>query len=152
MSIFNPKNDELVTDKVQCASEQDIDKAVAAGKAAFATWRKTPSGERTKLMLKFADLAEQHADKIAHLESISMGQPISVAKALVGMQVAQWRYYAGFTDKIPGETFPENGDGFFKMVVYEPLGVCAGISAWNATQFFTGWKVRSISYLKSGPD
>ncbi|KIW60873.1 hypothetical protein, variant [Exophiala xenobiotica] len=92
-------------------------------------------------MLKYADLVEQHSDKISHLESISMGQPIWLAKAIVGMQVASWRYYAGFTDKIPGETYPENGDGFFKMVNYEPLGVCAGISAWNGTQFSVARKI-----------
>lgn len=92
-------------------------------------------------MLKFADLVEQHQAAIAQLESVSMGQPISVAKAIVGLQVANWRYYAGLTDKIPGETFPENGDGFFKMVNYEPLGVCAGIAAWNGTQMFLAWKV-----------
>jgi len=91
-------------------------------------------------MLKFADLVEKHADKIAHLESISMGQPIMVAKAMIGLEVASFRYYAGLTDKIPGETYPENGDGIFKMVNYEPLGVCAGIAAWNGTQLFVGWK------------
>ena len=125
-----------MTDKVQCASEKDIDQAVAAAKLAFPKWKKTPSGERMKIMLKFADLVEQHIDKIAELESVCMGQPIMIAKKLVEMQVAQWRYYSGFCDKIAGQTFPENGDGYFKMVNYEPLGVCAGISAWNATQFF----------------
>jgi aldehyde dehydrogenase (NAD+) len=92
-------------------------------------------------MLKYADLVQQHADKIAHLESISMGQPISIAKLLIGIQVANWRYYAGLTDKIPGETYPENGDDLFKMVNYEPLGVCAGISAWNGTQYSVASKV-----------
>lgn len=94
-------------------------------------------------MLKYADLVEQHVDKIAHLESIAMGQPISIAKVMVSVQISSFRYYAGLTDKIPGESYPENGDGVVKMVNYEPLGVCAGISAWNGTQVFVGWKVRS---------
>ena len=145
MTIHNPKDDSLVTDKVQAASEQDVDRAVAAAKAAFRGWKRTPSGKRSAIMLKYADLVEQHTDKIAHLESISMGQPISVAKKLVEMQVASWRYFAGLTDKIPGETYPENGDGIFKMVNYEPLGVCAGISAWNGTQLFVAWKVRPLN-------
>lgn len=123
------------------ASEQDVDKAVAAAKAAFPKWKKTPSGQRSAIMLKFADLLEQNVDKIAHLTSISMGQPISVAKRIVDMEAAYWRYFAGFTDKIPGESWPENGDDYVKIVNYEPLGVCAGISAWNGTQLFVAMKV-----------
>ena len=92
-------------------------------------------------MLKYADLVDQHANQIAHLESIAMGQPISIAKVMIGVQVASFRYYAGMIDKLPGQSYPENGDGIVKLVNYEPLGVCAGISAWNGTQVFVGWKV-----------
>lgn len=127
---------------MQAAGEQDIDKVVAAAKAAFSKWRRTPSGQRSAIMLKYADLVEQHADQIARLECIAMGQPISIAKVMIGVQIASFRYYAGLTDKIPGQSYPENGDGIVKMVNYEPLGVCAGISAWNGTQVFVGWKVR----------
>ena len=141
MSLYNPNDDSLVTDKVQVASEQDVDSAVAAAKAAFPAWKRTPSAKRSAMMLKYADLLEQHADKIATLESMAMGQPMWLAKLLVVMQATNWRYYAGFTDKIPGETYPENGDGVFKMVNYEPWGVCAGISAWNGTQFSISRKV-----------
>jgi aldehyde dehydrogenase (NAD+) len=129
---------------VQAASEQDVDKAVAAAKAAFKGWRSTPSGQRSAIMLKFADLVEKHTEEIAKLESFAMGHPISISKVLVQLQVAGWRYYAGLTDKIPGETYPVNGDGIFKMVNYEPLGVCAGIAAWNATQLFVAWKVSFV--------
>ncbi|KAJ9637545.1 hypothetical protein H2204_004694 [Knufia peltigerae] len=141
LSVHNPKDDSLVTNKVQVASEQDVDEAVAAAKAAFPQWKRTPSSRRSAIMLKFADLVERHKDAIARLESACMGQPISVAKGIVELQVANWRYFAGLTDKIPGETFPENGDGYFKMVNYEPLGVCAGIAAWNGTQMFLAWKI-----------
>lgn len=50
--------------------------------------------------------------------------------------------YAGFADKIGGEMFPEDGnDGTYKLIRYEPLGVCAGISAWNGTHVFVYWKI-----------
>jgi acyl-CoA reductase-like NAD-dependent aldehyde dehydrogenase len=49
--------------------------------------------------------------------------------------------YAGFADKIGGEMFPEDGDSTYKLIRYEPLGVCAGISAWNATLVFVYWKI-----------
>ena len=74
LAIHNPNDDSLVTDKVQCASEQDVDSAVAAAKAAFPQWRDTAGHKRAAIMLKFADLLEQNIDKLAHLESTAMGQ------------------------------------------------------------------------------
>jgi aldehyde dehydrogenase (NAD+) len=142
LTVYNPSDDTLVSDKIQAASEADVDKAVAAAKAAFPAWKATSGEYRSNLMLKLADLIERDAERIAKLESISMGMPVAVAKFAVLSGVACWRYYAGLTDKIPGETFPDNGDGLFRMVYYEPLGVCAGISAWNATQLFHGFKVK----------
>jgi aldehyde dehydrogenase (NAD+) len=49
--------------------------------------------------------------------------------------------YAGWADKIGGEMFPEDGDGMYKLIRYEPIGVCAGIAAWNGTQVFVYWKI-----------
>lgn len=49
------------------------------------------------------------------------------------------RHYAGWTDKIPGEQYPEE-NGIYKIVQYEPIGVCAGIGAWNGTGLFFGFK------------
>jgi aldehyde dehydrogenase (NAD+) len=130
-----------VTDKVQVAGPEDVDRAVASAKAAFKTWRSTPTAERAAIMNRYADLVEKHVDQLALLETTNMGAPIILARALVQSHVASFRYYAGLVDKIHGETYGEDGDGLFKMVTYEPLGVCAGISAWNATYPSIGWKV-----------
>jgi aldehyde dehydrogenase (NAD+) len=92
-------------------------------------------------MLKFADLLDANAAKLAKLESIAMGQPISVAIMFVKGPIAFWRYYAGMCGKIHGESYPADGDGMYKIVQYEPLGVCAGIAAWNATQSLAAWKM-----------
>lgn len=48
--------------------------------------------------------------------------------------------YAGWVDKIGGESYPED-NAFYKLVRYEPLGVCAGIASWNATFMYIGWKI-----------
>ena len=92
-------------------------------------------------MLKFADLLEQNVDKLAKLESMAMGQPISVAKLMIKGPAALWRYYAGYAGKVSGETFPPDEDGTYKIVQYEPLGVCAGICAWNGTHVLAAWKM-----------
>ena len=91
-------------------------------------------------MNKFADILEREAEKIGKLESLAMGQPVTVAKGFVMGAAAFWRYYAGFADKIAGETYPPQGDGQYKIVQYEPLGVCAGICAWNGTHVLAAWK------------
>lgn len=94
LSIYSPNDDSLVTDKVQVASEADIDHAVAAAKAAFPKWRDTAGHKRTAIMNKFADLLEKNVDKLVHLESIAMGQPVSLAKRMILGSVAIWRQVA----------------------------------------------------------
>ena len=141
LTIYNPNDDSLVTDKVQVASEADIDNAVAAAKAAFPKWRDTAGAKRAKCMLKFADLLESNAERLAKLESIAMGQPVSLAVRMIQGPAAIWRYYAGYAGKIAGESYPPEEDGTYKIVAYEPMGVCAGICAWNGTHVLAAWKM-----------
>jgi aldehyde dehydrogenase (NAD+) len=123
------------------ASEADVDRAVAAAKAAFPSWSSIPGAKRAAIMLKFADLLEANAERLGKLESICMGQPVSVATLFAQGPPGVWRYYAGFAGKIAGESYPPEGDGSYKIVAYEPLGVCSGIAAWNSTYTLAAWKM-----------
>lgn len=152
MSLYSPNDDSLVTDSVQVASREDVDNAVAAAKAALPSWRELKGQKRARIMYTFADLLEKNADRLATLESMAMGQPVSAAKLTLSSAAALWRYYAGYAGKVRGESYLPDEDGFYKIVQYEPLGVCAGICAWNGTHPITAWKmapamVRSIAYL-----
>lgn len=118
---------------MQIAGEKDIDAAVAAAKKAFPAWRDTAGHKRAAIMNKFADLLEKNADRLARLESAAMGQPITMAKRMIAGPAALWRYYAGYAGKVAGESYPPDEDGTYKIVQYEPLGVCAGICAWNVS-------------------
>ena len=140
-AIYNPNDETLVTDKVQVASEADIDAAVAAAKKAFPAWRDSSAAKRAGCMIKFAELMELNVDKLVSLESRAMGQPVSMAKRMILGAAAYWRYYAGWAGKVAGESFPPNEDGTYKIVQYEPLGVCAGICAWNGTHTLAAWKM-----------
>ncbi|QYS99933.1 Aldedh domain-containing protein [Trichoderma simmonsii] len=142
LSIYSPNDDSLVTDKIQAGSEADVDKAVAAAKAVFPAWRNTAGSERGRLMLRFADLLEASTERMAELESVAMGQPVSVAKKAIAGGLSVWRYYAGWAGKIRGDSFmPTEADGSYKLVQYEPLGVCAGICAWNGSHGLAAWKL-----------
>lgn len=67
LSIYSPVDDTLVTDKVQIASEEDVDRAVGAARDAFPAWRDTAGHKRAKCMLRFAELLERDVEKLAEL-------------------------------------------------------------------------------------
>ncbi|EUC28753.1 hypothetical protein COCCADRAFT_40769 [Bipolaris zeicola 26-R-13] len=133
-------DDSIIAENVQIAGEQDVNDAVDAAHAAFKHWRRTPAPERAKCMLKLADLIEENLEWLAELETAAMGAPISATKWIASTMPTWWRYYAGWTDKLGGESL-EDLDGSYRMVRYEPLGVCAGIASWNATLFYLSWKI-----------
>jgi aldehyde dehydrogenase (NAD+) len=131
-----------LAEDIPSAGNLDVDDAMQAAQAAFkTTWGILPGNERAKKLLKFADILEENAALLARLEMIAMGQPISVALEVAKMVPAMFRYYAGYCDKIYGEMLPEDGSGQYSLVQYQPMGVCAGIGAWNATLLFFAVKV-----------
>lgn len=133
-SVNSPNDDSLVVEGVHAAGEADVDAAVAAASKAYKSWRTTSSAVKAKYMMKMADIVERDTEKLAMLETICMGQPINVAKKFTSGSVAYWRYYAGWCDKLEGESFPEDGDGRIKMTQYMPYGVCAGIGTRDISE------------------
>jgi aldehyde dehydrogenase (NAD+) len=69
-----------------------------------------------------------------------MGSAIGTQTPLTQMGAGLFQYYAGWADKITGETIPSSNDTY-KIIKYEPLGVCAGVGAWNASFLLFAWKV-----------
>jgi len=86
---------------------------------------------RGKLLLKLADLVEEHQDELAELEAYDNGKPFLVAKNVdVALAIKCYRYYAGWADKIHGSVIPIEGD-YFCYTRREPIGVCAQIIPFN---------------------
>lgn len=133
-SVINPNDESLVVEGIQSAGPEDIDLAVEAATKAFEKWRKTPGVERAKCMAALASIIERDVEKFAKFETISMGQPISVALQSLKAVAATWRYYSGYCDKIEGEWYPEDGDARFKTTQYVPYGVCAGIGKGSSCE------------------
>lgn len=130
--MFNPATDESVG-KINCARETEVDAAVVAARAAFEPWAATPAATRAALLNKFADLIDANNEELVKEEVKAMGQPASIASGFIVPIAAQtFRYYAGWADKIEGQTFPIEDDRL-NIVQYEPIGVCAGIGPWNVT-------------------
>ncbi|KAK3115289.1 hypothetical protein LTR53_005512 [Teratosphaeriaceae sp. CCFEE 6253] len=141
--LTNPVDESIVTDQVHYAGLGDIDRAVTAALHAYreGPWSTYNGGQRARCMLKFADLAEQHAARLAEIESLPTGRPVAGVQFFdIAHMVEVYRYYAGWADKIAGESYSDD-DGTYKIVQYEPLGVCAGIASWNATFLYIAWKI-----------
>ena len=139
---INPATAEVIT-QVSEADAAEVDKAVAAARAAFdkGPWRKMTAPQRSRLMNVFADLVEKHGDELAQLEAIDNGKPYHVARAIdIPSTVACYRYYAGWADKIQGKTIPINGP-FFCYTKHEPVGVVAQIIPWNFPLLMQAWKL-----------
>ncbi|KAL4963132.1 aldehyde dehydrogenase domain-containing protein [Aspergillus stella-maris] len=142
LTVTNPYDESPIAASAHAANQSDIDAAVAAATTAYkTTWAQTSPAQKQACMLKFADLVERDAERLAILESLPTGKPVTPTKMFdIAHMVEVWRYYAGWTDKISGETYPES-NGVYKIVRHEPLGVCAGIASWNATFMYIGWKI-----------
>lgn len=131
LEVRNPKDDSVLATDAPLAGEADVEAAVAAGLTAFKSWRKTHPNTRRDCMLRLADLIEANEKPLAELTRISLGAPYGTFGSFeVNLCCEALRYFAGWTDKFPGEAYPQE-DGFMKIVRNEPLGVTCGVIPWN---------------------
>ncbi|HXX44630.1 MAG TPA: aldehyde dehydrogenase family protein [Candidatus Acidoferrales bacterium] len=133
---YNPSTGEVLAHVAE-GDKEDVDRAVAAARAAFdkGPWRKLAPSERARLMWKLADLLEKRLEEFAQLESLDNGKPVIMARlADIPISIDQLRYYAGWATKIEGNTIPLSMQGAGKFLAYtlrEPIGVVGQIIPWN---------------------
>ncbi|KAA8642946.1 hypothetical protein EYZ11_001094 [Aspergillus tanneri] len=132
VSVYSPVDGSLVTDKLQYAAEDDVNRAVASAQTAFRSksWAGLTAKERGRALMRIYQVMLAHKEELAWLDRVTMGKPVNSGLAEVQLAADLFEYYAGWTDKHAGDTFPAD-DGFLKIVQHEPLGVCAGILPWN---------------------
>ncbi|GAA2645745.1 putative aldehyde dehydrogenase DhaS [Paractinoplanes durhamensis] len=114
------------------AGPADVDAAVHAAAEAFDDWAAIVPAERARLLLRVADLVEQHADELARLETTDQGQPLPISAGFaIPMVINQFRYHAGWATKLTGITVDVSIPDIDYRTRREPLGVCALITPWN---------------------
>ena len=141
-ATVNPATEETIAD-VSEARTADIDRAVAAARAAFrdSRWRRMNPHKRSRLLWKLADLVDANADELGLLETRDNGKPYFEARRIDVPGVAQtFRYYAGLADKVQGDTIPVPGP-FLNYTLREPVGVVGAIIPWNFPLSMAAWKV-----------
>jgi phenylacetaldehyde dehydrogenase len=129
------------------ASDADVDRAVAAARAAFddGRWSNLPPNKRERIINKLADLLEANAGEFAELEAIDVGKPVGFAKVVdIPASVDHLRYMAGWASKIGGEVMDPQGlprGTTFSYVSREPVGVAAQIIPWNFPMIMATLKI-----------
>ncbi|XP_030957391.1 aldehyde dehydrogenase family 2 member B7, mitochondrial-like [Quercus lobata] len=138
---LDPRTGEVIANVAEGDAE-DINRAVAAARKAFdeGPWPKMTAYERQKIVLRYADLLEQHNDELAALETWDNGKPYQQAVTEVQIYIRLMRYYAGWADKIHGLTVPADGP-YHMQTLHEPIGVAGGIIPWNFPLPMFAWKV-----------
>jgi aldehyde dehydrogenase (NAD+) len=140
-ATINPATEEVIA-KVAEGDAADIDRAVKAARKAFDSgpWRKMDARDRGRLLDKLADLIELHLDELAELETLDNGKPIAESRhADLPLVIDCLRYYAGWADKIHGQTVPIRGR-YFCYTKREPVGVAGQIIPWNFPMLMVAWK------------
>ncbi|KAI9834683.1 MAG: hypothetical protein M1826_000085 [Phylliscum demangeonii] len=142
ITSINPA-DETAIATVHAAGREDIDDAVRAARAAFehGAWRDMPARRRGQLLWRLAQLVEEHAETLATIETWDNGKPYRAALAEDVVDVVDTlRYYAGWADKLHGQTI-DGGPENVTYTLLEPIGVCGQIIPWNYPLSMAGWKL-----------
>jgi (Z)-2-((N-methylformamido)methylene)-5-hydroxybutyrolactone dehydrogenase len=139
---FNPYTAEPWAEIPECDAV-DVDRAVDAAWRAFDTgaWPAMAQSARGRLLRRIGDLAEQHAEYLAEIETRDNGKLIS-EMAIQTKYLAEWYYYfGGLADKITGAVVPIDKPDHFTYTLREPLGVCAFILPWNSPLLLLAYKL-----------
>jgi betaine-aldehyde dehydrogenase len=138
-SNYNPSTGELLAE-IQIASDADVERAVSSAQRGFETWSAMSGTERGRILQRAVAILRERNDELALLEVLDTGKPIQEADCVdieTGADVIE--YYAGLATTISGQQQDLGGNNFY-YTRREPLGICAGIGAWNYPIQIAMWK------------
>lgn len=134
----NPATGEVICEVAE-AGDEDVDRAVRAADAGLKEWRHLTGTKRGRVLYRMSAIMRAHREELAELESLDGGKPIAeTPEADVDSGADCLEYYAGQASSLQGEY--QQLDGAFFYTRPEPLGICAGIGAWNYPLQIACWK------------
>ncbi|MEY2573033.1 MAG: aminomuconate-semialdehyde/2-hydroxymuconate-6-semialdehyde dehydrogenase, partial [Verrucomicrobiota bacterium] len=120
---------------------QDVELAVAAAEKAFPAWSKTPAADRSRVLLRIADLIERDLEKLARAESIDTGKPLALARSLdIPRAASNFRFFATAILHTENEAHVTDGVAF-NYTLRQPRGIAGLISPWNLPLYLLSWKI-----------
>jgi acyl-CoA reductase-like NAD-dependent aldehyde dehydrogenase len=142
---ISPSTGKVLT-KVAACDVEDVDRAVAAARAAFrkGTWSGLAPKKRKKILQRFADLIDKHAEELSLLETLDMGKPIRDSSSIdIPGSANCIRWYAEAIDKIYDEVAPTGSDTL-ALITREPMGVVGAVVPWNFPLLMAAWKIGPV--------
>lgn len=148
LDVLNPADESLLA-TVPAATEADVDAAVNAARQAFesSAWSRMRPDQRQRLLLRLADLVEEHGKTLAEIESLDNGKSALIAEVVdVALSASYLRYMAGWATKIEGSTMDLSlalspRTEFVGYSRKEAVGVVGAIVAWNFPLLLACWKL-----------
>ncbi len=139
--VIYPATGEVLA-KIRWSTPADVDAAVDAARQGFETWRKTPPAARARVLNAAARILRERLEKIARLETLDTGKPVQETLAVDVTSGADClEYFAAQAAVLTGEYVGFSGDeGDWGYTRREPLGICAGVGAWNYPLQIACWK------------
>ncbi|MER3395422.1 MAG: betaine-aldehyde dehydrogenase [Acidimicrobiia bacterium] len=140
-STIDPATGEVLCE-VSEAGAEDVDRAVKAARRSFddGRWSDLSPHKRARVLLKIATLIDEHRQELAELETLDNGKPLAQATGEMVAVAETFRYYAGWANKIYGDTNPTAAN-MFSYTLREPVGVCGQIIPWNFPAVMAAWKI-----------
>ena len=136
--VYNPATG-AQTKQVAMASKTTVEDAIAAAEAAYPAWRDTPPAKRARIMFRFKQLLEEHADEIAAAITDEHGKVFDDAMGEFGRGVEVVDYACGIPELLKGEYSRNVGPGIDSWSDFQPLGVVAGITPFNFPAMVPMW-------------
>jgi 1-pyrroline dehydrogenase len=140
MEVLNPSTGEVIAE-VPRGSERDVERAVEAAAKALPDWLETTPKDRMELLLRLADVMEEHGEELARLESVNVGKPMWIARDEIPFSADNLRFFAGAARNLEGKASAEYVAGYTSILRREPLGIVAGITPWNYPLMMAVWKL-----------
>ncbi len=138
---YNPSNGEVYS-QIADSNQEDVENAYQAAKDAFPEWSNTNIDERSKILLKIADLISENLVDLAEAESIDNGKPLSLALTVdIPRASANFRFFGNAITQFSSEAHENVGLNTMNFTLREPLGVVGCISPWNLPLYLFTWKI-----------
>ena len=138
--VINPATEEEIA-QVPKGDAGDVDRAVAAARAAFETWSMSTPQDRSKALYAFADAIEKDAETLSLLEQQNVGKPKGTADFDVEFTVDNVRFFAGAARVVEGKAAGEYVSTHTSMIRREPAGVVGQVAPWNYPLMMAIWKL-----------
>jgi len=130
MPVYSPVTEDVIG-HVPSAQSADIEKALASAAKGFEAWKATPAWTRAKILRRAADLMREHVEDIARIMSTETGKPLAEARGETTSSADYFEWYAEEAKRVFGQVIPGRIPEHRLSVIFQPVGVCLSLSAWN---------------------